>query len=163
VDAAAVDEFFLQQFFRAHRTVPTRIYLDLEATDDRVHGLQEGRHFHGYYDDYIYLPLYIFCGDELLCARLRTADKGAAYGVLDEVKRLVAALRQCWPKTEIVLRGDSGLCEDEVMTWCETQKGVYYLFGLAQNARQFACGKDALGHGLDVSIAPELINHPDAV
>jgi hypothetical protein len=135
VDAAAVDEFFLNQFFRAHRTVPARLYLDLDATDDRIHGLQEGRYFHGYYDDYIYLPLYIFCGDELLCMRLRTADKGAAYGVLDEVKRLVAAIRQRWPQTEIVLRGDSGFCDEAVMTWCEAQTDVHYLFGLAQNVR----------------------------
>ena len=135
VDAAKVDEFFLNQFFHAHRTIPMRVYLDLDVTDDRVHGLQEGRHFNGYYDDYIYLPLYIFCGDELLCARLRTADKGAAHGVLDEVKRIVAAIRKRWPKTEIVLRGDSGFCDDEVMQWCETQTDVFYLFGLAGNAR----------------------------
>lgn len=135
VDGAAVDRFFLDQFFRTQRRIPTRIFLDLDATDDRVHGQQEGRHFHGYYDDYIYLPLYIFCGDELLCARLRTADKGAAHGVLDEVKRLVAGIRKRWPQTEIVLRGDSGFCDEAVMAWCEQQPKVYYLFGLAQNPR----------------------------
>ena len=115
VDAAAVDQFFLDKFFRARREIPARLYLDLDATDDRLHGLQEGRYFNGYYDDYIYLPLYIFCGDDWLCARLRTADKGAADGVLDEVQRLVAAIRQRWPQTEIVLRGDSGFCDEAVV------------------------------------------------
>lgn len=132
---AQVEQFFLDQFFRSYRTIPLRIYLDLDATDDRIHGLQEGRHYHGYYDDYCYLPLYIFCGDELLCAKLRTADKGAAEGVLEEVKRIVGAIRKRWPKTQIVVRGDSGFCDDELMTWCEAQSDVDYLVGLAQNSR----------------------------
>jgi Transposase DDE domain group 1 len=132
---AKIEQFFLDQFFRSQRTIPLRIYLDLDATDDRIHGQQEGRHYHGYYDDYCYLPLYIFCGDELLCAKLRTADKGAADGALEEVKRIVKAIRKRWPKTEIVVRGDSGFCEDELMTWCEAQSNVYYVLGLAQNAR----------------------------
>lgn len=130
-----IHEFFLAQFFRAHRTVPARIWLDLDATDDRVHGQQEGGHYNHYYGDYIYLPLYIFCGDELLCAKLRTADKGATDGALDELKRIIAAIRKRWPQTEIIIRGDSGFCDAETMTWCETQKNVHYLFGLAQNAR----------------------------
>ena len=132
---AKVEQFFLDQFFRSHRTIPLRIYLDLDATDDLIHGLQEGRHYNGYYDDYCYLPLYIFCGDELLCAKLRTADKGAANGALEEVKRIIGAIRKRWPKTEIVVRGDSGFCNDELMAWCEKQSDVYYVLGLAQNAR----------------------------
>jgi hypothetical protein len=135
VDEEKVNQFFLDQFFRSQRTIPWRIYLDLDATDDRIHGMQEGRHYHGYYNDYCYLPLYIFCGDELLCAKLRTADKGAADGALAEVQRIVGAIRQRWPKTEIVIRGDSGFCDDELMSWCETQADVYYVLGLAQNAR----------------------------
>jgi hypothetical protein len=116
-------------------TIPWRIYLNLDATDDRIHGMQEGRHFNGYYDDYCYLPLYIFCGDELLCAKLRTADKGAADGALEEVKRIVKAIRKRWPKTEIVVRGDSGFCQDDLMAWCESQSDVYYVVGMAQNDR----------------------------
>lgn len=83
----------------------------------------------------IYLPLYIFCGDELLCARLRTADKGATDGALDELQRIIADIRKRWPQTEIVIRGDSGFCDAATMTWCEAQQNVHYLFGLAQNAR----------------------------
>ena len=135
VDEEKVNQFFLDQFFHSQRTIPLRIFLDLDATDDRIHGMQEGRHYHGYYDDYCYLPLYIFCGDELLCAKLRTADKGAADGALAEVQRIVAAIRQRWPKTEVVVRGDSGFCADELMSWCETQTDVYYVLGLGQNAR----------------------------
>jgi hypothetical protein len=135
VDEEKVNQFFLDQFFRSYRTIPWRIYLDLDATDDRIHGMQEGRHFNGYYDDYCYLPLYIFCGDELLCAKLRTADKGAANGALEEVKRIVKAIRKRWPKTEIVVRGDSGFCQDDLMAWCESQSDVYYVVGMAQNER----------------------------
>jgi hypothetical protein len=130
-----IEQFFLDQFFQSRRSIPLRIYLDLDATDDRIHGQQEGRHYHGYYDDYCYLPLYIFCEHELLCAKLRTADKAASDGALEEVKRIVKAIRKRWPKTEIVVRGDSGFCEEELMTWCEAQSDVYYVLGLAQNAR----------------------------
>ncbi|MGH9843846.1 MAG: IS1380 family transposase [Blastocatellia bacterium] len=135
VDEDKVNQFFLDRFFRSYRTIPWRIYLDLDATDDRIHGQQEGHYYNGYYDDYCYLPLYIFCGDELLCAKLRTADKGAADGALEEVKRIVKAIRKRWPKTEIVVRGDGGFCGDELMTWCEAQSEVYYTLGLAQNER----------------------------
>lgn len=131
----AIEEFFVTHFLRVHGEVPWRIYLDLDATDDRVHGNQEGKYFHGHYGDYCYLPLYIFCGDYLLCAKLRTADKEAANGALDEIKRIVGQIRKRWPKTEIVIRGDSGFCRDEIMTWAEQQQDVYYIFGLAQNTR----------------------------
>ena len=132
---AKVEQFLIDQFFSSQGGIPLRIYLDLDATDDRIHGMQEGRHFHGYYDDYCYLPLYIFCGDELLCAKLRTSDKGAADGALLEVKRIVEGIRKRWPKTEIVVRGDSGFCDEEMMAWCESQKDVSYVFGPAQNPR----------------------------
>ncbi|MCA1575196.1 MAG: IS1380 family transposase [Acidobacteria bacterium] len=135
VNEKQVEEFFVAHFLGAQREIPWRIYLDLDATDDRLHGNQEGRHFHGYYGDYCYLPLYIFCGDFLLCAKLRTADKEAADGALGEVQRVVAQIRRRWPQVEVVIRGDSGFCRDEIMTWCEQQQDVYYIFGLAQNAR----------------------------
>ncbi len=133
-----VNEFFSTIFLQAHRQVPARIYLDLDATDDLIHGHQEGRFFHGYYGGYCYLPLYIFCGDFLLSASLRTSDRDASKGALEEVERIVGQLRRRWPQTEIVLRGDSGFCREELMAWCEAQQGVYYLFGVAKNARLLA-------------------------
>ena len=108
--------------------------LDLDATDDTIHGEQEGRFFHGYYDSYCYLPLYIFCGRFLLGAKLRPANIDGAAGAVDEVARIVARIRARWPKVRIVLRGDSGFCREELMAWCEAE-GVAYLFGLAPNAR----------------------------
>jgi len=108
--------------------------LDLDATDDPLHGNQEGRFFHGYYGHYCYLPLYIFAGEHLLCARLRPSNIDAAAGSLEEVQRIVVALRRVWPEVEIVLRADSGFCRDELMTWCE-KHAVDYVFGLARNAR----------------------------
>ena len=131
----AIEEFFVARFLRVQREVPWRIYLDLDTTDDRVHGNQEGKYFQGHYDSYCYLPLYIFCGDHLLCAKLKTADKEAADGALDEIKRIVAQIRKWWPKTEIVIRGDSGFCRDEIMTWAEQQQDVYYILGLGRNTR----------------------------
>ena len=135
VHAEKVDAFFVEVFLQAHREVRGRIYLDLDATDDRIHGNQEGRYYHGYYGDYCYLPLYIFCDDFLLCARLRSSNIDGSKGALDEVRRIVGQIRTRWPKTEIVLRGDSGFCREELMAWCEEQQDVYYLFGLAKNAR----------------------------
>ena len=111
-----------------------RSSLDLDATDDTIHGEQEGRFFHGYYDSYCYLPLYIFCGRFLLGAKLRPANIDGAAGAVDEVARIVARIRARWPKVRIVLRGDSGFCREELMAWCEAE-GVAYLFGLAPNAR----------------------------
>jgi hypothetical protein len=108
--------------------------LDLDATDDPLHGHQEGRFFHGYYDGYCYLPLYIFCGEHLLVAKLRRANIDGAAGAREEVERVVAQIRARWPATRIVLRADSGFCREELMSWCE-QNRVDYLFGLAKNAR----------------------------
>ena len=108
--------------------------LDLDATDIPLYGHQPERFFHGYYDSYCYLPLYIFAGDQLLCARLRPANRDAAAGSLEEVQRIVAQLRARWPQVKIVLRADSGFCREELMGWCERNR-VDYVFGLARNQR----------------------------
>src|SRR5204863_8168371 len=116
-DHAAVDRLFVEVFVAVHPQAPPQTILDLDATDDPLHGNQEGRFFHGYYGHYCYLPLYIFCGEFLLCARLRRADIDACAGTVDEVKRIVSQIRQKWPKVKILLRGDSGFCREEVMAW----------------------------------------------
>lgn len=113
---------------------PDRIWLDLDVTDDPVHGEQEGRFFHGYYRYYCYFPLYIFCGKHLLCSRLRTSNQDGAAGSVEELERIVEQIREHWPDTEIVIRGDSGLCREAIMSWCETHH-VRYLLGLARNKR----------------------------
>jgi hypothetical protein len=115
-------------------TVPDEIVLDVDATDDPLHGHQEGRFFHGYYRTYCYLPLYIFCGEQLLCARLRSSDIDAAAGCVEEVSRIVEQIRQRWPEVRIILRGDSGFCREELISWCEWHR-VEYVFGLAKNGR----------------------------
>ena len=118
----------------AHSEPPIRIVLDLDATDDRLFGFQEGRHYHGYYDCYCYLPLYIFCGRHLLAAKLRSSSVDGAHGAKDEVARIVAQIRARWPNVSIVIRADSGFCRDELMTWCE-ENNVKYVLGLAGNSR----------------------------
>src|SRR5580700_220294 len=136
-DAAAMDKLFVDLFLEAHRTAPREITLDLDATDDPLHGEQEGRFFHGYYKSYCYLPLYIFCGRHLLCAKLRRANIDASAGSVEEVARIVAQIRERWPEVRILLRADSGFTRDDLMTWCE-QNDVDYLFGLAKNNRLIA-------------------------
>jgi len=133
-DKAAIENLFVDLFLESHKKPPKRITLDLDATDDPIHGHQEGRFFHGYYDCYCYLPLYIFCGRFLLCAKLRPSNIDGAAGAVDEVARIVARIRARWPMVRIVLRGDSVFCREELMAWCE-EGGVGYLFGLAPNAR----------------------------
>jgi hypothetical protein len=130
----ALDELLTAVFVEAHCEPPERIVLDLDVTDLALHGHQQGRFFHGYYDSYCYLPLYIFSGEHLLCARLRTADQDAAAGSKEEVERIVKQLRQAWPQVQIVLRADSGFCREELLAWCE-ENGVDYVFGLARNER----------------------------
>jgi hypothetical protein len=130
--AEAIDELLVQMFVEAHASAPERIVLDLDVTDLPLHGHQEGRFFHGYYDEYVYLPLYIFAGEHLLCARLRTADQDAAAGSKEEVARIVEQIRRQWPEVEIILRADSGFCREELMKWCEDH-GVLYVFGVACN------------------------------
>ena len=121
-------------FIAADEAAPEEIVLDLDATDDPIHGNQEGRFFHGYYGHYCYLPPYIFAGEHLLCARLRRSNVDAADGAVDELKRIVGQIRQRWPKVRIVVRADSGFCRDALLTWCESQS-IDYVIGLARNAR----------------------------
>ncbi len=137
VDHAAVDRLLVDVFLQAHPAPPAEIVLDLDATDDPVHGAQEGRFFHGFYGHYCYLPLYIFAGEHLLCARLRPANIDASAGAVEEVARIVGQLRATWPTVRITLRADSGFCRDALMTWAEAH-GVDYVFGLAKNDRLLA-------------------------
>ena len=131
-----IDALLCNLFIESHAAPPEQVVLDLDATDIPLYGHQPERFFHGYYDSYCYLPLYIFAGDQLLCARLRPANQDAARGALDEVRRIVAQLRAKWPKVRIVLRADSGFCREELMAWCEAQEiKVDFLFGLARNQR----------------------------
>jgi len=134
LDHGAVDRLLVQVFLEAHQEAPQEIILDLDATDDPLHGKQEGRFFHGYYGHYCYLPLYIFCGEFLLGARLRSSNIDASAGSVEELKRIVAQIRSAWPKVRMVLRGDSGFCREELLAWCEAE-GVDYLLGLAKNER----------------------------
>jgi len=131
----AMDQLLVDVFVESFDAPPAEIVLDLDTTDLELHGRQEGRFFHGYYDEYCYLPLYIFCGDQLLCARLRQANIDASAGSLAEVERIVGQIRLRWPETRIILRGDSGFCRDELMDWCERRQGVHYVFGMARNER----------------------------
>jgi hypothetical protein len=133
----AIKRLMVDLFLEAHERAPREIILDLDATDDPVHGEQEGRFFHGYYDCYCYLPLYVFCGRHLLAAKLRPASMDAAAGAVTEVARIVAQLRCQWPHVRILLRADSGFAREELMAWCEAH-GVHFLFGLQQNERLIA-------------------------
>lgn len=133
-DAGAIERLWVDLFLDAHAAAPSEIILDLDATDDPLHGHQEGRFFHGYYDGYCYLPLYIFCGEHLLCAKLRRSNIDGAAGAREEVERMVAQIRERWPSVKIILRADSGFCREELMSWCE-QNAVDYVFGLAKNVR----------------------------
>ena len=134
VDEDAVERFFVDVFLQAHPEPPDRIILDLDATDDPLHGDQEGRFFHGYYRNYCYLPLYIFCGEQLLSARLRTSNIDASAGSVEELERIVPQIREKCPDVEIIIRADSGFAREAIMTWCEENK-VDYVLGLAKNKR----------------------------
>ena len=136
-DAAMIEGLFVDLFLDAHTAPLAQIILDLDATDDPLHGHQEGRFFHGYYDNYCYLPLYIFCGRHLLAAKLRPANIDGSAGAIEEVARIVARVRQRWPAVRILLRADSGFARDDLMAWCENN-GVDFLFGLARNRRLVA-------------------------
>jgi hypothetical protein len=133
----AIKHLLVDLFIEAHERAPRQIILDLDATDDPLHGEQEGRFFHGYYDCYCYLPLYVFCGRHLLLAKLRRADLDATAGAVEEVGRVVARIRARWPRTRILLRADSDFARNELMAWCEAN-GVDFLFGLARNERLIA-------------------------
>jgi len=132
--AEAMDRLLGDLYIESHTTPPEQIVLDLDATDVPLYGHQPERFFHGYYDSYCYLPLYIFAGDQLLCARLRAASQNAAAGAVGEVSRIVTQVRERWPEVRIVLRADSGFCNDKMMSWCEANR-VDYVFGLARNPR----------------------------
>lgn len=134
LDTAAVDDTLVDLYIQRQPRQPQQIVVDLDATDDRLHGQQEGRFFHGYYGAYCYLPLYLFIGEQLVCARLRESNQDASAGALEEVERIVSRLRRTWPGVEILLRADSGFCREELMSWCE-RNGVEYVFGLAKNSR----------------------------
>jgi hypothetical protein len=134
-DKDAIDRLFVDLFLESFAEAPAGVVLDVDTTDIELHGGQEGRFFHGYYDEYCYLPLYIFCGEHLLCVRLREANIDAAAGSLDEIRRVVEQIRARWPEVRITLRGDSGFCRDELMVWCEQQQDVHFVFGLARNQR----------------------------
>jgi len=129
-----IEGLFVDLFLDGHAAPPPQIILDLDATDDPLHGHQEGRFFHGYYDNYCYLPLYIFCGRHLLAAKLRPANIDASAGSIEEVARIVARFRRRWPAARILLRADSGFAREGLMAWCE-HNGVDFLFGLARNSR----------------------------
>ena len=130
-----IDALLVDVLLESFDETPPEIVLDLDTTDLELHGGQEGRFFHGYYDEYCYLPLYIFCGEHALCVRLRQANIDASAGSLAEVERIIAQIRTRWPYTRVILRGDSGFCRDELMRWCEQQNNVDYVFGMARNER----------------------------
>ena len=129
-----LDELLVELYVESQHEAPREIWLDLDATDDPLHGNQEGRFFHGYYGCYCYLPLYIFCGEHLLCARLRESNRDASVGSIEELERIVEQLRRHWPHTRIHIRGDSGFCRESILRWCEDHD-IGYVLGLARNAR----------------------------
>ena len=134
VDPGRAADWFVETFLRSRGGPPPLVVLDADATDDPLHGEQEGRFFHGYYKEYCYLPLYIFCGRDLLSAKLRPGDCDASAGTKEELERIVAQIRACWPGVRVLLRGDAGFCREEIMAWCEAN-GVDYILGLPKNAR----------------------------
>jgi hypothetical protein len=133
-EPSAIEALFVDLFLEAHARPPKQIVLDLDATDDPLHGHQEGRFFHGYYDCYCYLPLYVFCGRHLLAAKLRPSNIDGSAGAVEEVARIIAQIRARWPRTRILLRADSGFAREALMRWCEMNR-VDFVFGLARNAR----------------------------
>ena len=152
-DPAAIEGLLVDVFLDAHVVPPEQIILDLDATDDPLHGHQEGRFFHGYYDNYCYLPLYVFCGRHLLAAKLRPANIDGAAGAVEEMARLVAQIRRRWPKVRILLRADSGFARDRLMAWCES-RGVDFLFGLARNSRLVGEIESELAEAAELSAGP---------
>jgi hypothetical protein len=134
-DGGRIDELMVTLFIESYPSAPSEVVLDVDATDDPLHGNQEGKYFHGYYTEYCYLPLYIFSGEHLLCARLRPANEDPASGVRQELERIVKRLKAVWPEVRIIVRGDSGFCREEIMSYCEGQSRLDYVLGLAKNSR----------------------------
>ncbi len=139
----AIDDLLVDVFLEAHNAAPEQIVLDIDTTDFAIHGEQEGRFYHGYYDHYCYLPRYVFAGEHMLCARLRPSNIDPSAGSRQEIERIVKQIRAAWPEVPIVLRGDSGFCREELMGWCENHQ-VDYVFGLARNVRLEAVVAKAL-------------------
>jgi hypothetical protein len=133
-DFDKIENYFVDKFLNTYPETPEEIIIDVDATDDLIHGNQEGKYFHGYYGDYCYLPLYIFCENYLLSAKLRPCNIDASDGTKEELERIILQIREKWPKVRIIIRGDAGFCRDEIMSWCE-QNNVYYVFGIAKNNR----------------------------
>jgi hypothetical protein len=131
---AKIERLLVDKFLQSYRRAPKQIVLDIDETDDPLHGHQQGRHFHAYYDHYCYLPLYIYCGSQVLCAKLRSSNLPTAEGVKEELARVVGRIRQAWPRVRIIVRGDSGFARDDIMSWAEGE-GIGYVFGLARNKR----------------------------
>ena len=129
-----LDALRVDIFLEAHSTAPAQIVLDLDVTDTLLYGQQEERFFHGYYGDYCYLPLYIFSGEHLLCARQRASNQEASAGALEEVQRIIGQIRRHWPPVQIILRAHSGFCREPLLAWCESQH-VDYVFALARKER----------------------------
>ena len=155
----SIEDFIIDKFIKQYgKTVPRRLMLDIDATDDPIHGQQQGRFFHGYYDCYCYLPLYIFCGDDLLCVKLKTSNLDPGNEALPQIKKVVMRLKEKWPNVEIVIRGDSGFCRDHIMDWIEGQKGVFYLFGLARNKRLYKKIRKEFGKVKDIYEATYKVN-----
>ena len=151
-DGARVDGLLVDLFLDAHERAPREIVLDLDNTDIPLHGNQEGRFFHGFYDEYCYLPLYVFCGRHLLLARQRRANVAGSDGAVEEIARIVGQIRQRWPRVHIILRADSGFSNDELMVWCEANR-VDYVFGLARNRRLEAALVEPLAEAKRVCLA----------
>jgi len=139
--AWAMSRVLVEQFIQSFKVAPKELILDFDATDDRVHGLQEGRFFHGYYGDWCFLPLYVFCGEQLLVSYLRPSNIDVAQHAWAILKLLVRELRTAWPGVKIILRGDSGFCRWRMLRWCE-RHGVDYLVGLAKNSRLLALAEE---------------------
>jgi len=145
----AIDELLVSLFLEAYKRPPRQIVLDVDATDDPLHGEQEGRFFHGYYGHYCYLPLYVFSGEHLLCARLRPSNIDASAGTVEELERIVEQIRSCWPDVKILVRGDSGFCREALMSWCEANE-VDYVLGIAKNKRLKASITEELAEAEDL-------------
>jgi hypothetical protein len=138
--AVAFHRVLIDQFIASFATAPTELILDFDATDDRVHGQQEGRHYHGYYGDWCFLPLYVFCGEQLLVSYLRPSNIDAAHHAWAILKLLVTRLRAAWPQVRLIVRADSGFCRWRMLRWCERTQ-VDYIIGLARNSRLEALGR----------------------
>ena len=148
-DQGAIDELMVTVFVESYQSAPSEVVLDVDATDDPLYGNQEGKYFHGYYAEYCYLPLYIFSGEHLLCARLRQANEDPASGVREELERIVKKLREAWPQVRIIVRGDSGFCRDEIMSYCEGES-LDYVFGLAKNSRLIKAIENEMGQAQEI-------------